>query len=228
MRRGPSLFLHERAFADILERLSLVRRHFRSALLLGCLDRNWVERLREAADSVTAVAGTIDLGHSDHDLCVAVGTLDTVNDLPRELLKIRAALAPDSLLIGAVPGGDTLPVLRGAMRAADAVMGEATPHVHPRIEPAALGALLSSAGFAEPVVDVDRIDLSYPGLAALISDLRGMAATNILSQRSRRPLTRAAAAAAADYFQSAGKSGRTVERIELLHFAAWTPRTICG
>ena len=71
-----------------------------------------------------------------------------------------------------------------------------------------------------PVVDVDRVQVAYPSFGALIADLRNMAATNILVQRSRRPLGRSAYRAAAAAFESTG--GRTVETFEIVHFAAWT------
>jgi len=109
------------------------------------------------------------------------------------------------------------------MRAADEKMGAATPHVHPRIEPAGFTSLLSSAGFTMPVVDVDRVQVSYRSLAALVCDLRSMGATNILTSRSRRALTREANAAASRQFLSGAEDGRVTEMFELLHFAAWTP-----
>src|SRR4029079_17940529 len=118
------------------------------------------------------------------------------------LLAMRFALKADSLALGALSGGDTLPVLRSAMRAADECMGAASPHVHPRIEPSALAQLLSDAGFAMPVVDVDRVNVSYRSLADLLRDLRAMGATNTLSARSPIPLTRAAIGAAAKQFAS--------------------------
>jgi hypothetical protein len=151
-----------------------------------------------------------------------MGTLDTVNGLADALLRLRFLLKPDSLLIGVMPGGDTLPRLRQAMRAADSVSGAASPHVHPRIEPAALAQLLGSAGLAMPVVDVDRVPVAYSRLRDLVGDLRGMGATNVLTKRSRVPLTRAALAAAERAFHS-GDKARVMERFELLHFAAWTP-----
>jgi hypothetical protein len=238
-RQGVEMFLYERAFADCLERVELVRRRFRSCLLVGCPDREWPERLRPVAEQVDAVdpgalfANAAEARQADetdlpsapgrHDLCVAVGTLDTVNDLPRALLAIRRALAPGSLFIGALSGGETLPQLRSAMRAADTVQGSAAPHVHPRIEAASLAPLLVAAGFVNPVVDVDRVPVSYSSLSNLVRDLRRMGATNILVQRSHRPLGRAARQAALDAFAGAGDGTRTIETFELLHFAAWTP-----
>jgi hypothetical protein len=50
-----------------------------------------------------------------------------------------------------------------------------------------------------------------------------MGATNILVQRSHRPLGKAARQAALDTFTSAGDGTRTIEIFELLHFAAWSP-----
>ena len=51
-RRGPELFLFERAFADCLERIALVQRRFDRALLIGCPDPSWRERLDAVADEV--------------------------------------------------------------------------------------------------------------------------------------------------------------------------------
>src|SRR6185437_476174 len=112
-----------------------------------------------------------------YDLILAVGTLDTVNDLPIALRLIRHGMCSSGLFLGALSGGDTLPQLRTAMRAADAVAGAAAPHVHPRIEAAALAPLLDSAGFVDTVVDVDRLAVSYVSLDRLIADLRAMGAT---------------------------------------------------
>ncbi len=237
-RSGPVLFLYERAFSDILERLSLIRRDFSRALLIGTPDPEWPRRLAEVAGQVTAIdpgkafaasaAATVaredqlDLEPASFDLAVAVGTLDTVNDLPGALLRLRFLLKPDSLLVGVVAGGETLPRLRRALRAADGAMGGASPHAHPRIEPSALAQLLGSAGFAMPVVDVDRVQVSYRDLIHLVGDLRGMAATNVLAARSPKPLTKAALAAAEREFAGDGEL-RPVETFELLHFAGWTP-----
>lgn len=237
-RTGPVLFLFERAFADILDRLSVVNRSFGSALLIGVPAPDWPSRLQTIAGRVTAIdpgaafaaAGggkqiredEIGLEPGSFDLIVAVGTLDTVNDLPGALLRLRFLLKPDSLLIGAMSGGETVPRLRQAMRAADSVIGSASPHVHPRIEPSALAHLLGSAGLEMPVVDVERVQVAYSSFRQLVGDLRAMGATNLLNRRSRRPLSRAALAAAEREFEGGGEE-RTVESFEFLHFAAWSP-----
>ena len=238
-RRGPVLFLHQRAFEDCVERLGDVRRTFDAALLIGCPDPEWRPLLKQTAPNVEIIdpgslfaaaakgrqgdEDLVDLPAAAYDLCLAIGTLDTVPDLPRALIAIRHTLRPDALFLGAVSGGDTVPMLRAAMRAADRDSPAASPHVHPRIEASALAPLLSSAGFAMPVVDVDRVSVAYPDFDKLLDDLRRMAATNILSARSRRPLGRAARDAARTEFALQGDGGVTRETFEILHFAAWVP-----
>lgn len=238
-RQGPELFLLERAFDDCLDRLSLMQRSFDNALLIGCPDPAWVVRLTEFATRVdvrdpgplfAAAAGGDQLIEDEwtpaegrYDLVLAVGTTDSVNDLPRAIVTLRWSMQESGVFLGALSGGDTLPRLRSAMRAADLVTGEALPHVHPRVEASALASLLTNAGFANPVVDVDRAAVSYASLSALVSDLRRMAATNILNQRSRRPLSRAAYAAAKANFSGGADEGRTTETFEILHFACWAP-----
>jgi hypothetical protein len=238
-RLGPELFLHERAFGDCLERLALIRRKFHSALLIGCPDGGWRARLQpfaervevadpgplfaQAADGMCIVEDQWDPPSRAYDLVLSIGTLDTVNDLPRALRSIRSALTDDSLLLGAIAGGDGLPQTRRAMHAADQHSGASSPHVHPRIEAASLAPLLTACAFVMPVVDVDRVPVSYQSLDKLIADLRRMGATNILNLRSRRPFLRRDKEAAEAAFCGAGQGSRTVETFEILHFAAWTP-----
>jgi NADH dehydrogenase [ubiquinone] 1 alpha subcomplex assembly factor 5 len=238
-RIGPELFLFERTFEDCLERIALGRRKFERALVIGCPDQAWPGRLREIATNVdpcdpgrlfAEAAGGASFIEDEwspaqrtYDLVLAIGTLDTVNDLPGALRTIVTAMRPGSLFIGAMSGGDTLPQLRTAMRAADAVIGGSSAHVHPRIEAPALAPLLSAAGFINPVVDIDRVQVAYSSLGKLVSDLRAMGATNVLTARSRRPLLRAAREAADRAFELAGNSRQTYEIFEILHFAVWTP-----
>lgn len=238
-RTGVELFLYERAFEDCLERIALQQRRFDRALLIGCPAATWPERLKAIAAAVDVrdpgpifartARGTCireDAWHpaeAAYDLVISIGTLDTVNDLRLALRLIRYTMNGNGLFIGALSGGDTLPRLRSAMRAADMCSGMAAPHVHPRIDAAALSPLLVDAGFADPVVDVDRVTVSYPSLLRLVGDLRRMAATNILSKRPRF-IGRDAFGAAAELFVAAGDSGRTPEMFEILHFAAWASK----
>jgi NADH dehydrogenase [ubiquinone] 1 alpha subcomplex assembly factor 5 len=155
------------------------------------------------------------------DLVVSAGALDTVNDLPGALLLIRRALRSDGLFLGAFLGAGSLPRLKRAMLAADSIEGGASPRIHPQIDVRAAGDLLARAGFALPVVDAQPVDVRFSALLDLVRDLRAMAATNILAQRSRRPLGRHGLAAAIADFEEGEE--RTTERFEILHLLGWAP-----
>ena len=235
---GPELVLLDRAFDEGLDRLRDIRRRFDRALLVGAPTPDWRQRLTEFAseidildpgplfasgsNGITAEEDRHDFGEQRYDLVMAVGTLDTVNQLPLALQLLRRAMRPDAPFIGALAGGDSLPALRSAMIEADRATGGVAARTHPRIGPSSLAGLLSGAGFVMPVVDVDRVALRYSSLAALVRDLRAMGASNMLADRSPGRGKRWAKLVAAAFAAQATDS-RTEERIDILHFLAWTP-----
>ena len=241
-RGGEAFYLHHRIADELVERLDLVTREFRSALDLGCGDLYLTRRLRERGLAVTpadpgalfaAAAGGVQcdedrlpFGDAMFDLVVSVGLLDSVNDLPGALTLIRRALRPDGLLLAAFAGAGSLPRLRRAMRAAEEAeaMEASSPRIHPQIDVRAAGDLLGRAGFALPVADCETVTVRFPSLARLVDDLRGMGATNLLAARSRRPLGRfALAAAAADFAADADADGKTAEHFEIIFLSGWAP-----
>lgn len=238
-RPHDSRFLFRRAADELLERLDLVARPFATALDLGCGDGYLTKRLRaRGLDVIAADAGPrfADGGvHCDEDhlpfaagafdLVVSVGALDTVNDLPGALIQVRRALRPDGLFLAAFAGAGSLPRLRAALRTAEEAEGlPAGARLHPQIDVRAAGDLLVRAGFALPVADDEALDVRYSGLAALVADLRGMAAANLLVARPRRPFGRIGyAAATAAFAAGADPDGRTTERFHILHLSAWAP-----
>lgn len=236
VRMGLETFLFDRAFDDCTDRLRDISRPFSRALLLGCPSDKWPERMAALAGKVDiADPGALmakraggtqvdedrhDFGTEQYDLCVAIGTLDTVNDLPLALQLLRRSLRPDAPIIGAMAGGESLPSLRSSLIEAGRAEGKVVMRTHPRIEPSALAQLLLAAGFSMPVVDVDRVRLRYATLDGLVHDLRALAATSILKERSP-PLTRQALDRARQAFQAQASDGRTDETIEILHFIGW-------
>lgn len=229
-------FLHQRAMADIVDRLETVTRSFPLSAFEGAGERLGMltpacgveetvsmdcapQRLPDAGLRVAADAEELPLAPNSLDLFVSLLTLHTANDLVGALTQIRMALKPDGLLISAVFGEDTLSALRQALYAAEA---EITGGVSPRIAPAAAiqdyGAALHRAGFALPVVDVDKVEVTYKNPVRLLQDLRGMGETNTLKQKSS-PLRRDVLSKAMDLFAEAGGC----ERFEIVYLTGWAP-----
>lgn len=238
-RAGADAFLHEYAFAELLDRLGDVRRKFGRALLFGCWDPGWRARLEGLVDEVViatpsmqasrrcggVVADEDRLPFTDDsfDLVLTVGTLDSVDDLPGALVLLRRVLRPDGLLLAALAGAGSLPRLRSAMMAADAATGGAAARMHPAIDVRTAGDLLARAGFVLPVADAAGLDVSYADLATLVADVRAHGATNMLVRRSRATVGHAALRAAEADFALHGLAGRTIERVEIIYLSGWSP-----
>ena len=239
-RMGPELFLYHRAFDECLDRLRDIARPFETAMLLGCPSPEWVERLRHLAPNVdifdpgelfaSRAGGRAvqedrhDFGEARYDLCVAVGTLDTVNDLPLALQLIRRSLRSDSPLIGAMAGGNSLATLRASLIEAGRADGRVVARTHPRIDGASFASLLAAAGFSMPVVDIDRVQLTYPSLKHLIRDLRAMGVTSVLAERPTG-LSQREVFSLETEFQKLRSNGRTEETVEILHFLGWNQQS---
>ena len=236
---GGANYLHRRVAEEVLERLDLVTRNFGKALDLGCGEGFLTRALRERGLTVVPVDSgrqfadggvqcdedRLPFADAAFDLVVSVGTLDTVNDLPGALALVRRVLRPDGLFLAAFTGAGSLPRLRSAIRAAEEAEGApASPHVHPQIDVRAAGDLLGRTGFALPVVDRESLTVRFSSLTSLVADLRGMAATNILAERSKRPFGKVGLAAAiADFAAHCDHDGKTAERFEIVHVSAWGP-----
>ena len=227
---GDSFFL-SRMFDDAAERLEALARPVERLLVIGPEQPGWRERLTALAPSIdwidpaTQDEDRATLATATYDAALAIGSLDSVNQLPLALHAIARSLRPHAPLFGAMLGGHSLPVLRRALIEADRATGSASARSHPRIDAATLATLLGAAGFAEPVVDIDRITVRYAGVARLVADLRAAAATNMLAERSRTGPGKAwATRLAATFTDSADADGRTSETLEIVHFHGWGRR----
>ena len=194
-------------------------------MIVGSHDDGWRNAIATVASDIRAVTDPIfdpaSLEPQSADLCLAIGALETNNDLPAAAFALRSCLRPGGLLIGAIVGGASLPRLRAAMLAADRLDGRAVSRCHPMIDGPSLAALLTSVGLNDPVIDVERVDVAYPDLDRLVGDLRAMGCTNVLANQSPAPLSRRALTVARQSFLD-GKD-RAIERFELLYFTAWAP-----
>ncbi len=160
------------------------------------------------------------------DLVFSALSLQWVNDLPGVFAQLRRSLAPDGLLLAAMVGGQSFAELRHCLaQAQEEVEGGASPRVFPFVDLRDLGGLLQRAGFGLPVTDCDAFVVRYDNLFALLRDLRGMGATNILAAGARRPLKRSVLLRAAELYQQdfADPDGRIRASVEILWLSGWAP-----
>lgn len=244
-RLGVSDFLIERVADEMAERLSVVLRQFDFAVDLGTPGES-VRRALAAGGKVgtivaasplatSAPAGALAVVADEEalpfrdgalDLVVSALSLQLVNDLPGALVQIRRALRPDGLLLAALLGGETLTELRQAFAEAEAEIEDGiSPRVAPFADLRELGALLQRTGFALPVTDVDRVTVRYASPLALMQDLRRMGATNVLTERRRKPLRRATLMRMLEIYgeRFADADGRVRATFEIVWLSGWAP-----
>lgn len=239
-------FLLRRVADDFAERLSIVRRTFAAAFNAGAYHGIVSHILRQRANlpsivnvevsskmlaqyegpSIEAEVEILPLVPESADLIVSGLSWQLVNDVPGILAQARRALKPDGLLLAAVLGGETLKELREAWLLAETeILGGASPRVAPFADIRDLGALLQRAGFALPVADSDVFQVTYESPIALMKDLQAMAASNMLVERRRVPVTRRLLFRAAEIYSEryALADGRIPATFEIITLTAWVP-----
>jgi SAM-dependent methyltransferase len=239
-------FLLSRVADDFVERLSIVRREFPMAANIGAYHGLLAERLRrlpnigEIVDvesskrclgltpgrKIAAEDDALPFAAQSLDLVVSGLSLQLVNDLPGALVQINRALKPDGLFLGALLGGETLKELREAwLLAEEELFGGASPRVAPFADVRELGSLLQRAGFALPVADNDVVRVTYASPLALMRDLKAMAASNMLIERRRTPVSRRLLFRAAEVYRERFglPDGRIPATFEIITLTGWVP-----
>ena len=245
-RQRRAEFLLEEASERLAQRLEDVTHRFPRALALGArggilaralAGRGGIESLVEmeegpgllpagARGALIAEAEALPFAPGSFDLVVSALTLHWTNDLPGALLQLRHALRPDGMLLAALFGGETLTELRAAFLEAELELeGGASPRVAPMADARDLAGLLQRAGFALPVVDSDRLTVTYGNAFALMADLRAMGETNALRERRRGFTRRQTLLRMAELYRErhAGADGRIPASFEIVTLTAWAP-----
>lgn len=209
---------------DVLERLAFMRCEPASALVVGDRHGALAAALSARGCAVTAVSPS-DFDEAQpwpfgtFEFIASLASLDTVNDLPGALIHMRGALVAGGVAIASFTGAGSLPVLRGAMLAADGERPAA--RLHPMVDTRAASELMQRAGFARQVVDGHRLTVRYPSLDRLVGDLRAMGLTSALASPAP-PITREGLERARAAFQQAAEAdGKVSESFEILTLTGW-------
>ena len=107
------------------------------------------------------------------DLIFSNLALHRVNDLDAVLAELFRVLKPEGLLTFSSFGPDSLMELRWAWGEVDQYV-----HIHRFLDMHDVGDGLIRAGFSEPVMDVDRLTLTYDGGRSAMKDLRNIGESN--------------------------------------------------
>ena len=154
-------------------------------------------------------AGTIDMVWSNLALAWADDPLAALREFQR-------VLAPGGLLMFSSYGPDTLKELKSAFTS-----GSSARRVHPFMDMHDLGDMLLACGFAAPVMDVEKITLTYARAEDLARDLKASGETCAALDRSRTLTGRGAWGRMLAAYESERKDGRLSATVEIVYGHAW-------
>ncbi len=175
--------------------------------------QTWLRRFAR----VCADAAHLPLAEGSVDLIVSNLMLQWC-DPDAVFAEFRRVLAPHGLVSFTTLGPDTLRELRSAWRAADS-----RTHVNQFIDMHDIGDALVRAGFASPVLDVERYTLTYPDLRRVAADLKDTGAHNATMGRARGLTGRRRFAAVQVAYEAYRQDGRLPATYEVVFGHAWTP-----
>ncbi len=177
-------FLHELAIAELKERLGSINRDFQSIAIVASLSTPWRKAFPEA--TIIKDKENLNLTNGNYDLIIHGMALHWANDPVGQLIQVRLALKNDGLMIAVCLGGTTLNELRNVLIEAETrILGGIHPRFMPLADIRGLGSLMQRAGFALPVADSTITECLYNGFYEILHDLRAMAETNVLINRTR-------------------------------------------
>jgi malonyl-CoA O-methyltransferase len=130
--------------------------------------------------------------------------------------EVRRVLKPQGFFAFTTFGPDTLQELRSAWAEADSYN-----HVNRFLDAHDVGDALMRAGLQEPVLDIDRTQLTYTDGMALMRDLKCIGARNATAGRPRSLLGRARLQRVLTAYESFRKDGRLPATYEIVYGAAW-------
>lgn len=127
--------------------------------------------------SVCAKAEALPFRDNSMDLIFSSLTLQWCGDLAAVFGECRRVLKPGGAFLFATLGPDTLRELRESWATVDRM-----EHVNAFVDMHDVGDLLVAAGFADPVLDVERITMTYRDLMKMLRELKQLGANTVLGR----------------------------------------------
>jgi malonyl-CoA O-methyltransferase len=144
--------------------------------------------------------------------------LDWINDVGTAFVEFHRVLQVGGLLMFTTFGPDTLKELRAAFAGVD----DAT-HINRFIDMHDLGDMLVQAGFADPVMDMEAITLTYADATTMMRELKAIGAHNATHGRARGLTGRGRWSRMLARLEAFRREGRLPATCEVVYGHAWKP-----
>lgn len=180
--------------------------------------QTWLEKtLTGKQRFVCGDADCLPLKDQSVDMIVSNLTLQWCPDLDHTFAELRRVLKPDGLLMFSTLGPDTLKELRQSWQSVDANI-----HVHTFIDMHDVGDALLRTQFADPVMDMETITLTYKDARTLMHDLKALGAHNASADRSKSLTGRRRLQSMLGAYEQFRRDGVLPATYEVVYGQAWT------
>jgi malonyl-CoA O-methyltransferase len=167
-------------------------------------------------ERVCGDAMRLPLADASVDVVVSSLMLQWCDPPDRAFAEVRRVLKPGGFFAFSTFGPDTLKELRSAWAEADGYN-----HVNHFIDMHDVGDALVRAGLTEPVLDVDRMQLTYPNALALMRDLKAIGAHNVTAGRPRALVGRSRLRQMQSAYEAFRRDGRLPASYEVVYGVTW-------
>lgn len=144
--------------------------------------------------------------------------LQWCNDLPATFVELQRVLKPEGLLMFSTFGPDTLRELRQSFRGVDD-----HSHLNRFADMHDIGDMLMQAGFAEPVMDMEYMTLTYDDVRGVLQDLKAIGAHNATAGRAQGLMGKKAFARLVENYEKLRCDGKLPATYEVVYGHAWKP-----
>ena len=181
----------------------------------------WWRKLFDSGKSSYACADVeaLPLAASSMELVWSNLTVQWCNDLPATFIELQRVLKVEGLLMFSTFGPDTLKELRAAFDSVDGYN-----HINRFADMHDIGDMLVAAGFAEPVMDMEYITLTYHDVKAVMQDLRNIGAHNVTAGRAQGMMGKKAWNTVLKNYDTMSRDGKLPATFEVIYGHAWKPQ----
>ena len=182
--------------------------------------RSFKQRWNKQFNYVHAEVENLPFADASVELIISGLTLQWCQDLAKVFKEFRRVLAPGGLLLFSSFGPDTLKELRQSWAEVDDV-----PHVNAFADMHDVGDALLQSGFADPVMDMEMLTVTYKDVKTVMRDLKQIGAHNVMQGRSHNITGKTKLQKMIQAYEQFRVDGLVPVSHEIVYGHAWIPES---
>jgi len=180
---------------------------------------SWWQKLFGGVRQLCADVEALPLASGSVDMVWSNLAVQWCNDLPATFVELQRVLKTEGLLMFSTFGPDTLKELRQAFNGVDE-----RSHLNRFADMHDIGDMLMQAGFAEPVMDMEYMTLTYDDVRGVLQDLKTIGAHNTTAGRGQGLMGKNAWARLLENYEKLRRDGKLPATYEVIYGHAWKPQ----